>query len=291
MHVEWITTNEADEEVENFIARSANGGLFHSPGFLCYHESSKFPYPEFEICHLVVRDETGIIAFMPGMRVSSQGRRIYRSPLGSSYGGLVHKLGLFYEDLDSIFEAVITEMDRQFDEIRITPPSPVYVAPDASMANYQHFLLLKHGFQVSSADLLLCATLTGRKDLMTTFHRKTRTELNQALRNNLELELSDFVTPEDYQLLFLSQSHFSATPTHSMDELATITHLRPNDVKVFRTIHQGQIIGGIICFKISNRVLNTSAGYNDKKNLIFFKEKFGAHPYLRYAYIRSSIYE
>jgi hypothetical protein len=279
---------------------------------------------------LVVRDETGIIAFMPGMRLYSQGRRIFRSPLGSSYGGLVHKLGLFYDDLDSIFEAVITEMDKQFDEIRITPPSSVYAAPDASMANYQHFLLLKHGFQVSSADLLLCAPLTGQKDLMTTFHRKTRTELNQALRNNLELEVSDFVTPEDYQLLFLSQSHFSATPTHSMVELATITRLRPNDVKVFRTIHQGQIIGGIICFKISKRVLNTfyiyddrdfrhlkpnhfayyhvlkyasenefqyvdfgpsSAGYNDKKNLIFFKEKFGAHPYLRYAYIRSSIHE
>jgi hypothetical protein len=330
MQVDCITTNEVDGEIEKFIVGSANGGMFHSPLFLSYHAASKFPQPEFELCHLLIRDEKGVVGFMPGMRVVSEGRNIYRSPLGSSYGGLVHKLGLYYEEIDAIYEAIIAFLDRYFDEIRVIPPSPVYASPDASIVNYQHFLLLKYGFQVVSADLLLCAPVSGRLDFMSTFHRKTRTELNQALRNNLAIEVSDVVTPDDYHLLFLSQSNFGTTPTHTLDELNVICSLRPGDVKVFRTLHQGRVIGGIICFKISDRVLNTfyiyddkdfrhlkpnhfayyhvlkyagdhgfqyvdfgpsSAGYTDKKNLIFFKEKFGAHPYLRYSYVRQSFNE
>lgn len=323
MTIEFITNHHVGGEVLDFIQKSSNGGMFHSPVFLSYHGDSKFGAPDHEVCHLVIRSEEGILGFMPGMKVARDGRVIYRSPFGSSYGGLVHSAGLVFTEMESLIDAICAALREKFDEVQVIPPADIYTAPDPALAAYQHFLWMKNGYQVVSADMLLCAHHPGNAELEKTFHRKTQTELRQAMRNDLRLERDDRVREEDYAVLLSSQQRLGGTPTHTLPELDRIAGLMPGKLLVFRTLHGDIVVGGIVCFVVSDSVLNTfyiyddvnwrqlkpnhfayyqvlkfafdsgfrfvdfgpgTTGFNPNHPLIFFKEKFGAKPHLRITY-------
>ena len=186
---------------------------------------------------------------------------------------------------------------------------------------------MKYGFKIHSAVILLCSETRDEIELTNSLHAKTRTELRQALKNNLRIEVSDEITVADYYLLEESQNRLGAQPTHTFDELCRITRLFPDRIKIFRTFADQEIISGIITFIVSKHVINTfyiydniafrqlkpnhfgyynvlkyasdngfkyvdfgptSKGFEDNKPLIFFKEKFGNKPHLRFSFSRQS---
>lgn len=325
--LEIIDSLQELPDLQEFIENSANGGLFHSPKFLGYHAPEKFPTPKHQQHHILLKNEKEILGFMPGMRITENEQTIFKSPFGSSYGGLIHRRNLFYDDIDNLIFKIQESLNNDFDKAIVTPPASIYCTPSIEIANYQHFLWLKYGFVIQSADILLCADARNENDIQASLHAKTRTELRQALKNNLTLDISNEITEIDYSLLQESQRRLGAQPTHTFDELNRIATLFPGRVKIFRTIADQEIIAGIITFQVTKNVLNTfyifdnaayrnlkpnhfnyynvllyayqnnykyidfgptSKGYDDNKPLIFFKEKFGNEPHLRFSFSRHS---
>lgn len=322
-----INSLEELPDIHEFIQKSANGGLFHTPKFLSYHLPEKFPSPKHQHHHFIVKEDNEIIGFMPGMRINEDGIQIFKSPFGSSYGGLIHKKNLYYDDLDKLIFMIQESLENDFDKAFVIPPASIYCSPNTECANYQYFLWMKYGFRIHTADILLCSETRNENDLQNSLHAKTRTELRQALKNNLRTEISDQITEADYNMLAESQNRLGAQPTHTFNELCRITSLFPDRIKIFRTFADQELISGIITFIVSKNVINTfyiydnvafrqlkpnhfgyynvltyayqndykyvdfgptSKGFEDNKPLIFFKEKFGNAPHLRFSFSRLS---
>ena len=325
MNLEIVNKLENDPQIESFIENSANGGIFHSPRFLGYHAPEKFSSIHHVHHHFVLRDHNEIIGFMPGMKIVENGIHIFKSPFGSSYGGLIHNKNLYYDDIDQMIFLIQESLAGGFQQSFITPPSEIYCTPKPEISNYQQFLWMKYGFRIHSADILMCSDTRIELDIQTSLHPKTRTELRQALKNNLTCEISENISEEDYRILEESQERLGTKPTHTFEELQRIMGLYPGRITIFKTKSGAQTIAGIICFAVSKSTLNTfyifdhiefrqlkpnhfgyyhvlkyahqmgfkyvdfgpsSKGFNDNKPLIFFKEKFGNSPYIRYSLTR-----
>jgi hypothetical protein len=72
------------EAWRRFLAGSATGCLFHALDFLAYHPAGRFRFE-----HLVAEQAGQIAAVMPGGMVEREGRVVFCSPLGASFGGPV----------------------------------------------------------------------------------------------------------------------------------------------------------------------------------------------------------
>ena len=113
----------ADEQVwQTFLARSANGTLFHDLEFLRYHPTGRFRFR-----HLMLMRDSEPIALFAGGLAGSDERPTFCSPLGASIGGLVVAAPLRTETALAMVETLQNyARDRKWAGIEITLPPNYY---------------------------------------------------------------------------------------------------------------------------------------------------------------------
>jgi hypothetical protein len=324
MKIEILKQNDTSSELFDFLQKSVNAGLFHYPSFLNYHSPDKFPLPNFQPYHFLFTEDKKITGFIPGTLISNkEGKTIYKTPFASSYGGLVFIEKLHFQDFEEIFNLFINHLSNIADIIEYAPVCNFYASPSENKLNYHHFLLLKNDFSIIKAEMVLAVKKSDDNPIEKRFDKKIQTELRQAFRNDLKLEITFKVEEDVYELLIKSQERLGGKPTHSFRDLQKLCGMFPGKIMTFKAISSGRTIAAIICFSINNRVLNTfyifddiqfrnlkpnhfnyyhvlkfafengyefvdfgpsTFGFEPNYPLIFFKEKYDADPFLRVTY-------
>ncbi|MDI6740290.1 MAG: GNAT family N-acetyltransferase [Candidatus Edwardsbacteria bacterium] len=237
-------------EWEDFVLRANNGTLFHRQRFLDYH-----PKGRFDDRHLIIKDGHALKAVMPGLIKDEQGSKTLISYGGASCGGLVIAPGLGIADIHKICESVAGHWARQgIKRILITQPPLIYMK---SPHQYIDFCWAKLGFTYLKREITAVIPLEFDCEdcIPAGFKQETRTALRKGQKAGIEVRQTDDLG-EFYHILEknLSQRH-NVKPTHTLDELAKLKKLLPDDVIQFTAYQGKKALAGITVFVCNPRVM------------------------------------
>lgn len=317
--LEILKDNNCGPELENFIASSANGTLFHSPRFLSYHGEEKFQKRSGTISHLLFRKGRTICGFMPGMILRENDTVSFNSPYGASYGSFVTPRVSFDQAGAMLDQFMNFLAESGVHEANLVPVPPCYSKD--SFQDFFQYLLLSRGFSIKKTELLIVCRLGQSADYPhCSMDKGAKHAYKQAERKGVQTARSeDF--GRFYDLLEKNLSRFQKKPTHTLEEILRIHELFPERLQIWlATLEDRAIAGALIlltndltanCFYVCSaeeyssfrgtslamkNVLEwlsgqgfqwmdwgpSSFGYEPHVPLIRFKESFGGLGVLRY---------
>lgn len=221
---------------ERFVGESNNGTIFHTLKFLSYH-----PEGRFRDHHLLVREKDSIIALFPAV-VHGDGIVSHR---GASYGGFVCKKDLGIHKTSLMVEQVADHCRKKgFASVTLTQTPLVYYREPNQ---YIDFALVKNGFGYVKREVTAVIPLYAGEPLAT-FHADARRSTKKALREGIEVRLSDDY-PRFYEILEhnLGMRH-NVSPTHTLAELERLHRMFPDDILLFAAFRKQKMIGGVVIF-------------------------------------------
>ena len=251
---------EAYNEIEELVDTADNGSLYHSPKFLSYHGPDKFNLSSFAWRSYLFRKGEKPVAFLPGMMVKQKDQTVsFKSPFGSSYGGLVYK-DLNFDELGDCLEQWWADlMTKRVEKVEITP-IPSFYTENGNTESFE-FELCRRGFQLQDSELVLTARLmSGQKFPLNLFTRSGKKNFAKSMKSGVTVECSnDFRSAVDlfYPILVENRKRFNARPTHSYSEILKLKELFPERIHLFLGTLKNRILCGSLVFSVTRDVINT----------------------------------
>lgn len=245
-----------DDKYENrwddFITlESINGTFLHSRKFLSYH-----PKERYQDCSLIVTKKNKIVALIPACLVNNEGKNIFYSHAGSTYGGLVlsnkeYKASYIIEMIDC-FESYLIKL--KFDEVILKLTPDLFSSQNSDLLQY---ILFFKKYQMYNEISTYIDLKSYNSNILKDFSSGQKENLRNALKNNLEFktlssedELGDF-----YSVLCDNLLKYNTKPVHSLSELKDFMYYRLKDIVRFYGIYSNnEMIAGGMIFIINNVV-------------------------------------
>lgn len=267
--IDILSENAESEELYNFIENSQNGTIFHHPRFLSYHESGKYPDPEYSIAHMILRAKGAIVGFLPGMFRETDDGLQFNSPSGASFGGIVTG-DISFEKCERIVDAVLEYLlkKKKVKIINLAPVTGIYTGDQAS--DYLEYMYLKKGFTLKACELTIAARISQRAEFPAdAVEHRVRKFVAQSEKGGVLCRISDDVDTA-YSIIKESRKRFEKKPTHSLAELKAVSKLFPGRIVEFIAYKDEEPIAAA-CLMLCNR----NAAYS------FYIDQAGKHSALR----------
>ncbi len=228
---------------DEFVLNSNNGTMFHKQSFLDYHQAGKFDF-----YHLLFIQNGRIIGLLPG-GITDSGK-VFWSPLGASYGGIVAEDVPFRLALQMIDTLLEFSYKKSISELYLIPPPIIY-----NKVFNQHFeyamLYRRFDFEyhyISHAIDLSDGIYFDKFDI------KTQRIINKILKDkNLTIrESKDFEA--FYPILLKNKAKHKSKPTHSLNDLKVLNELIPEDLKLYMIYYGDTPIAGSLLFLTNPKV-------------------------------------
>jgi hypothetical protein len=239
------------EAWRRFLAGSASGCLFHALDFLAYHPAGRFCF-----AHLVAEQAGRIVALIPGGTIERDGRTVFRSPLGASFGGpVLGKKARGGEVVELLQRLQDFGRAQEWAGIEIVPPPSLYRRDGSDVLD---FALSASGFRLSSR--LLCHALPLSRDGEPFEHlfrgknpRRTRT----ALKAGVATAVGGIELIDRFAVVFDdTYARHGVAPTHSLDEIRDLFRRLPDRFQFAVASFEGRPLGGLLLMRMSERVAN-----------------------------------
>ena len=249
--VEPLTNDE--DGWEKFLARSANGTLFHDLRFLRYHPADRFRFH-----HLVFKRNGQPVALLPGGLSGTAEQPIFCSPLGASIGGpavtadLGAKLAL---DLIDALQKYAHE--KGWAGIEITLPPPCYSFETVGPIE---FALFCHGFRVARRWLcpILPLTSPGRNRYERIFRSRQISPVRAAQRKGLiGIELGLHALDDFLKVFRDTYTRHGVAATHTPEEISDLLQRLPDRVRIHLAMLGEIPIAGLLVFRVTSTVAYT----------------------------------
>lgn len=270
--IPFKTSGITDQEWDDFIDESDNGTMFHKRRFLSYH-----PVDRFKDASLVVKKNNTIHAVLPAVILEREGKKIFSSHGGASYGSFAYRNDLnFREAFDCVEEMVRYAGELGCSRVQLTPPPMIY---QTKYSNYIEFALIKNGFNYVKRDVSSVVQLDTPKDeLLNTYRAEARTAAKKAQKMGVQIVECDKFA-EYYEILKknLKMRH-GVNPTHTLDELLRVKALFPSKVRLWGAFIEDKIIAGVCNFSVNKEVvlafyISHNEDYQEYRavNLLFYE--------------------
>ena len=241
---------EYEKRWDAFIEdESINGTFLHSRRFLNYHPIDRFTDASF-----IVFDKGGhIVAVCPACSKEEDGKRVFLSHGGSTYGGIVFNKRVY--ELDKVLDIInLTEekLAGEYDKVilKITPalfskePSDLleYALYYKGYGKYEE---LNSYIDFSDYD----------ENITSNFAQGKRTNINNCLKEGVYYKeiFSDGEINEFYNILSVTLEKYGKKPVHTVDELIEFKNQRLKDECAFYGIYlDKKMIAGSMMFYFKN---------------------------------------
>lgn len=247
--IPFKTSGITDQEWDDFIDESDNGTMFHKRRFLSYH-----PADRFKDASIVVKKNNNIQAVLPAVILDREGKKIYSSHGGASYGSFAYRTDLnFREAFDCVEEMVRYATELGCSRIQLTPPPMIY---QKKYSNYIDFAMVKNGFNYVKRDVSSVVQLdTPQNELLNTYRAEARTAVKKAQKLGVKIIECDNYA-EYYEILKknLKMRH-GVNPTHTLDELLKVRALFPTKVRLWGAFVEDKIVAGVCNFSVNKEVV------------------------------------
>jgi len=277
-------TPEMLDQWEGFVESSANGTIFHLQRFLNYHPPGRFRHR-----HLMFYEGKKLVALVPGVDWQDGKRRVYISHRGASYGGFVIPEGFGIKDAMEVVGTLLWWCkNKEYRELILTQTPQIYYSRPH---NHIDFALMRNGATFVKRELTSVIELKSSIDEnFAMFRSEARTATRKAMRNGVEVRLSDDF-PEFYRILEknLAMRH-NVSPTHTLEELLLLRSFFPNRIMLWGAYYKGNLIAGVVIFITNPRALLAFYISHDERhqhlrplNLLFYSViKWGIENRFRY---------
>jgi len=211
---------------DGFLSQTVNGTFLQSRKFLNYHPAGRF-----KDCSLMLYDKKNhLVALCPGAEQWKEGRRIFVSHPGTTFGGLLvapkhYKAVRMLAMLDAL-EAWWKAAGFEGVDIRVTPS--LFSQQEEDLLDYALFY---HGYK-DSVELSTYIDYDGYRDpVESNFSQGKRTDVHNGQK--LGMYGRPLHLPEEmdtfYDVLCDSLSKYHVKPVHSREELLDFTQHRLKD--------------------------------------------------------------
>lgn len=275
---------------EFVLHKSLNGTFLQTRNFLNYHPEGRFT----DSSLLFMKGET-IVAVIPANVVLQDGKRIFISHQGSTFGGII--LGRQYKKL-SVCEDIFSllneyAIERNIGKIILKYTSRLYSRSDSELLDYFAFL---NGYSQYSEMGYYIDFENYQDDIISNLSSAKRRGYKSSLKDKLEFrQLTDIDSVKlFYDVLCDNYRKFDKKPIHTCDELIEFMNRRLADRVQFYGVMQGnEMIAGSMVFLFDEtfhtqylaRRLNQMSAYANEflyvklietaRNLGFSKMSFG----------------
>ena len=247
-------SNINDEKWDNFIMKdSINGTFLHSRKFLNYHKN------KFKDHSLIIKKNTSIVAVIPACEVVKEGKRIFYSHQGSTFGGIV--INSAYNNISHIDSSVnILEhylKEQNFDKVVLKNTSELFCNENTSLLEYFYF---KYGYRNYNELSLYIDFKKYNSIIENNFSASKRRDFKYSLKYNMQFKIlkTDNEINDFYKLLVLSLINHNTKPVHSLEELLDFKNSRLSDiVKFYGVYYDNYLIAGSMVFNFNNTVFHT----------------------------------
>jgi hypothetical protein len=228
------------EKWDSFVNKSNNGTIFHLQKFLDYHPKNRFQFN-----HLIFLDKGNIKAILPG----SAKNHIYESPIGASYGSLVTMDVKFAEAMDLVSLLLEYGRNNGIKEFILTSAPMVYERhPNQNL----DFAMLWQGFEYSLHYISSAIKIEKEIDIISRFSPTTRRNVRTSLENpDIRVEINERYD-EFYPILIENKARHNVKPTHSLEELISLSKLLPDNLRLFMVYYKDIPIAGSSMFFVND---------------------------------------
>ena len=206
---------------------SVNGTFLHTRRFLNYH-----PQGRFKDCSYIVFDKGGNIdAVCPACEKTEDGKKIFLSHGGSTYGGLIFAERIYCtHKVIEIIDELESALKGKFDKIVLKITPSVFAKEPSDLLEYALYFKGYERFEELNSYIDF-----SRYDdnILSNFAQGKRTNVNNCLKRGLNTRLltSDEEIGEFYDLLCETLVKYDRKPVHTIEELLEFKNGRGlNDV-------------------------------------------------------------
>ncbi len=262
-------SEEYENKWDKFIFnRSINGTFLQSRQFLNYHPSDRF-----KDASLLIQKGTSLIAVIPACEVHEDGRKIFISHKGSTFGGIVlDRENYNIKTLEEIMPLLDGYLATEgFDSAVIHQTSDIFSERSMDLIDYYYF---KNGWDSYSEVSFYVDLERAPDDIISGFSSSRRRDYKYSLKNDLYFKKmdSDEEIIQFHSLLSSNLEKFNARPVHTTAELLDFKNKRLQDIVDFYGVYtgEGKMVAASMLFYFANDVLHTqylaqSQDFSDKK--------------------------
>jgi hypothetical protein len=235
----------------DFLARSPWACLFHEADFLAYHPDGRFRWHHLEVTH-----GGRPVAVLPGGFAVQDGRRVFRSPLGASFGGPVLPARMPAADVLGLLKAVQDHaMAQGWAGVELTPPPSIYRGDHSDTLG---FALQASDFALKSRMLCSALPLDAAAPRFASLYRSRNvTKTRAAQRAGIETVFGGRDLMDEFTtVLEATYQRHGVAPTHTLAELDDLFDRMPDRFSIALARHEGRPVAGLFLMKMNARVEN-----------------------------------
>jgi hypothetical protein len=236
---------------EAFLAKSANGTLFHDLRFLRYHPNDRFRFH-----HLIFKQRGKPIALLPGGLTGTAEGPTFCSPLGASIGGFVVNAGLRAQTAVDLVNVLQDHAAKQgWVGVELTLPPHCYAFETSGVIE---FALFCGGFRLAHRWLCHVLPLIEGVGFERSFRDNQISCVRSAQRKGMvELEggverLDDFLN-----VFYDTYERHGVAATHTPEEIRDLLQRLPDRVRIHLAMLGSEVIAGLLVFRLSATIANT----------------------------------
>jgi hypothetical protein len=241
-------TPEWSERWDSFVMECSQSGTFlQTRRFLEYHPADRFT----DASLMVAMENKELLAVVPAARCKAEGKPLFRSHPGSTFGGLVLANRITQAERTlQILDALDAYMTERYAscELKITPQ--LFAKAPTALLEY---VLFNRGY-AQETEIASCLPLSGKalEDLRAGYSSTKRYELRRCQNNGLTMkQLTDEAgLAAFYDVLVLNLKKFDTRPVHTLEELRDflIDRLK-NEIRFLGVFDAaGAMVGGACLF-------------------------------------------
>lgn len=241
---------ENEKRWDSFVLNEAHNGTFlQTRAFLNYHGD------RFKDCSLILWKAGNIIAVIPAAETEENGKKVFNSHCGSTFGGLIFAKN--YNTVTELqgFMSLLEEYWKAngYQKVILKQTASIFCKDHNALLFY---LLFKLGY--SHYDELSFALEFPRDpsfDVVANFSGKTRNLYKKSLQSGFEFR--EFSSDEDlarfHEILTSSLARHDAKPVHSLEEIKNLSRDRlPGKIRFYGVYLDGKMVAGSMIFLLGD---------------------------------------
>ena len=248
----------ADQETawDRFVMQeSGNGTFLQTRNFLNYH-----PVGRFEDASLMVVNQKGaVMAVVPAAVQHIDGKKVFRSHPGSTYGGpVLRNTCTSAEKVVGICCALTAYLEANYDraELHITPE--LFASQSTELLQYALYYC---GF-TQYTELSTYVDVQGKtaEEIMAGFDRNKKRNVRKCMERGVTFSpiTSDEEVAEFHRLLAINLSKYGVEPVHTVADLLDFKNNRLGDKVRFYGVKDGDqmVAAGMLFYFEQNKILH-----------------------------------
>ena len=238
---------------DEFIDRSINGTIFHKQKFISYH-----PAERFDDQSLLFYEKDKIWSVFPAAILEREGKKIIKSHPGTSYGGLVFDRKVPLRKVFSMLEK-LEEHCRSLaiNRIEFRLPPKLF---NRFFIDQLDFALRWNGYEIETQELATYYILDDYlleedfEKFIEQFPVTSRKEIKKGFKQGVTCGIPETKAEwtKFHDILRKNlQDKYEVNPAHSLDEMIWLIENFENEIFIYGTYFNDQLIGGYLVMKIS----------------------------------------